>query len=97
MEYLVEIRVQWPPEGDAAERDRLIRAEAIRASEFAEQGILIRLWRIPGAWANVGIWSAPDADALHEALVSLPFFPWLDIQIQPLATHPSDPMAITAK
>lgn len=47
----------------------------------------MRIWRIPGKVANVGIWDAPDASALHEALSSLPLFPWMSIEVTALATH----------
>jgi muconolactone D-isomerase len=90
-EFLVEITVLWPPDGDRARRDELIAAESRRAGELADAGIIKRLWRIPGRWANVGLWCAPDASALHAAISSLPFFPWLEVTVRPLAAHPSDP------
>jgi muconolactone D-isomerase len=90
-EYLVEIEVRWPPDGDPARREELVAAEARRARELADAGILRRLWRIPGRWANVGLWRAPDATALHAAISSLPFYPWLEVTVRPLAEHPSDP------
>ncbi len=91
MDFLVEITVTWPPDGDPAQRDRLVIAEGARARELAELGRIKRLWRRPGAWANIGIWSAADATELHDALASLPFYPWLQIEITPLADHPYDP------
>ena len=93
MEFLVSIEVRWPPDGDLDEKQRLIQAEGMRARELAEAGTIRRLWRIPGRWANVGLWEAPDATALHDALASLPLYAWLDIEVQPLAHHPSDPGA----
>jgi muconolactone D-isomerase len=47
----------------------------------------VRIWRIPGRTANVGIWEAPDATALHDLVSSLPLFPWLDVTVTPLARH----------
>lgn len=91
MEFLVRIEVGYPPDRPSEERDRLIAAEMERAEELAANGTIRRLWRLPGRWANVGIWRADDASALHEALSSLPFFPWLDITVTALAAHPSDP------
>lgn len=91
MEFLVHITVQWPADGDPSLRDQLIAKEGQRAAELAEAGIARRLWRVPGQWANYGLWQAADATALHEALASLPLYPWLDIVVHPLATHPSDP------
>lgn len=91
MEFLVEIEVKWPPDGDPAQRAELIAAEGRRAAELAAAGTVRRLWRIPGRWANVGLWEAPDATALHDAIASLPFYPWLTATVRPLARHPSDP------
>lgn len=91
MEFLVRIEVNWPADGDEARKTDLIEQEAARAAELARQGHIVRLWRVPGCWANVGIWKAPDATVLHEAISSLPFFPWLSVAAAPLARHPSDP------
>ena len=35
-----------------------------------------------------------DATALHEALSSLPLYPWMDIEVHALAVHPNDPRAL---
>jgi muconolactone D-isomerase len=91
VEFLVQIEVRWPADGDAADLARLTAAERSRATELGAAGIIRRMWRIPGRRANVGIWQAEDATALHAAIGSLPFFPYLDIEIVPLAAHPSDP------
>jgi muconolactone D-isomerase len=90
-EFLTSGVVRWTADGDPARRAELAVAEAARAVELAEAGILRRIWRVPGQWANWGLWEAPDATALHEALQSLPFFPWLEITVHPLAQHPNDP------
>jgi muconolactone D-isomerase len=91
VEFLVEIETKWPPDGDPARRAELVAAESRRARELAADGILRKLWRIPGTWKNVGVWAAPDATELHKALSSLPLFPWLAIEVRPLAVHPNDP------
>lgn len=91
MEFLVEIENLWPGDGDAERLRALTAAESRRAAELAEAGILRKLWRIPGTRRNVGLWAATDATRLHEALSSLPFFPWLNITVRPLADHPNDP------
>lgn len=91
MEFLVHIEVRWPPDGDPEEKARLVAAEGDRASELIAEGRIRRLWRIPGRWANYGLWHAADATELHAALSSLPLFAWCDIEVVPLAAHPSDP------
>jgi muconolactone D-isomerase len=91
MEFLVHIEVSWPPESDPDELARLTAAERERASELATEGRIRRMWRIPGRRANWGLWEAPDATALHAAIASLPLYPWLSVEVVPLAAHPSDP------
>jgi muconolactone D-isomerase len=93
MEFLVRIVVTWPPDGDPAEKEQRVKAEGARARELAAQGVIKRLWRIPGRWANWGLWEAPDATALHAVLISLPMWPYLEVEVFPLAEHPSDPVA----
>jgi muconolactone D-isomerase len=94
-EYLVRIEVDWPPDGDSRLRDQLIEEERIRAQQLVSDGTLRRLWRIPGRWANYGIWRVDDATQLHDAISSLPFYPWLDVTVEALANHPSDPGTTT--
>ena len=93
MEFLSHIEVTWPPDGDPEERDRRIAAEGVRARELTAEGIIKRVWRIPGQWANWGLWEAPDATTIHAAVQSLPMWPYLDVEVFPLAEHPNDPGA----
>ncbi len=53
-----------------------------------------QLWRLPGTRANIGIWSAADANALEEALASLPIRPYTEIDVTALANY--TPMTATA-
>jgi muconolactone delta-isomerase len=85
MEFLVEIAVSSDiPEG---RRDELIALERQRGRELVDAGTIARIWRVPGRWANVGIWNAEDATELHDAISSLPLFPWMSVKVAPLATH----------
>ena len=86
MEFLVRIDVKWPADGDPERKARIVAEEAARSAELAAAGVLRRLWRIPGRWANYGLWEARDATELHAALSSLPFFPWLEIDVRPLGS-----------
>jgi muconolactone D-isomerase len=38
----------------------------------------------------VGLWEAEDATQLHDALSSLPAFPWMDATVEALAIHPQE-------
>ncbi len=88
VEFLVEIDIRLPPELGEDRRESLLKAEGARGAALAEAGTLRAIWRVPGRLANRGIWSAPDATALHEALVSLPLWPFMDVAVVPLARHP---------
>jgi muconolactone D-isomerase len=88
MEFLVEIEIRLPAELAAEQRAALLDAELARGSGLAAAGVLRAIWRVPGRFANRGIWTAADATALHEALTSLPLWPYMDAKVTPLARHP---------
>ncbi len=92
MEFLVSIEISLLP-GGAVDSARLYAAEAARARELAAKGIIRRLWRVPGRRANWGLWEAKDATTLHQAISSLPLYPYMDVEVRPLARHASDPLA----
>jgi muconolactone D-isomerase len=88
MEFLVQIQVTLPAELSSGSRQELMEREQVRGRELMNEGVIRRIWRIPGRTANVGIWDAANPTALHEALSSLPMFPYIDAKVTPLATHP---------
>lgn len=94
MEFLVHIEIVWPPDKPEEARVKIFADELARGQELARTGGLRRLWRIPGRWANWSLYDVPDATVLHEALSSLPLYPWMDIEVQPLAAHPNDPLSL---
>jgi len=67
--------------------------EATRASALAEQGHLLRLWRLPGDGRTLGLWQAQDAAELQAILESLPLYSWMTVETTPLTHHPNDPAA----
>lgn len=89
-EYLVEIHVHLPPDMPAAERDGLLAAELRRARELRTVGSILRIWRVPGAIHNVGVWQAASATELHELISGLPLFPFMDVTVTALARHPAE-------
>lgn len=90
MEFLVRTENRLPPDTPAEERGRLRAAERARADELRKAGMLKRLWRVPGHNGTIGLYEAADATELHDALASLPMFPWMEIVLEPLATHPQE-------
>lgn len=94
MEFLVHMAVAASIDGGDAAEKALRLQEAARARKLSDQGILLRLWRVPGRRENWGIWKADDCDQLHTALASLPLFKYLTITVHPLASHPNDPASV---
>jgi muconolactone D-isomerase len=88
VEFLVRIDVALSPDMAADRRAELVRAEHERGLELRRQGTIKRIWRIPGGLRNAGIWEAADATVLHDAIASLPLYPWLRVEVTPLAVHP---------
>jgi muconolactone D-isomerase len=88
VEFLVQIQVRFPPEMSPQELADIVRRETIRGRELQEAGTIVRIWRVAGRRANAGIWKAETGDELHAAITSLPAFPWLEVDVTPLATHP---------
>ncbi|MGH3217642.1 MAG: muconolactone Delta-isomerase [Streptosporangiaceae bacterium] len=91
MEFLVHIIIEPPDSLEPDALRRLREAEAARAAELAGSGVLLRLWREPGRWANWGLWAARDEADLDAALGSLPLRPYMGVTVHPLEAHPSDP------
>lgn len=89
-EFLVHIEFVGEERIPVDEIDPLIMRERARAAELAREGHLKRMWRVPGRRANWGLWAAEDASQLHEILESLPYWPYMEIEVHPLAKHPVD-------
>ena len=88
------------PEGTPAERVAKTEAqEAQRARELAQQGHLLRLWKLPaqrGASRALGLWRARDGVDMQVILKSLPMDPWMEVETTPLTQHPNDPATINS-
>lgn len=87
MEFLVSIQVNVPVGMTDDERSELLAREATRGRELKDSGVIKRIWRVPGRHANVGIWEAADATELHDFLMSLPLFKYMNADVSALATH----------
>ncbi|MBS1889222.1 MAG: muconolactone Delta-isomerase family protein [Actinobacteria bacterium] len=88
MEFLVQIDVSMPMELPEEERADLLSRERALGRAYLRDGQIKHVWRVPGGLRNIGVWEAEDATDLHEALAALPLFPWMRIEVTPLARHP---------
>jgi muconolactone D-isomerase len=88
-EYLVRLEYIEPAGIADTDLQRLREAERRRAHELQQSGAVRQLWRVPGRRASLSVWAAPGATALHDALSSLPMWPWTTATVEALAAHPN--------
>lgn len=93
MLFMLRIDVTVPPEMPQADKDALRKRENARAEELIAKGTLVRIWRIVGRVANFSLWHAESLEALHDAIQSMPMFPYMKIDVTPLIDHPVTPIA----
>ena len=89
MLFHVQMTVRLPHGMSTEQADDLKAREKAMAHELQRSGTWRHLWRIAGRYANVSVFDVPDNAALHDTLVSLPLFPYMDFEVQPLCRHPS--------
>jgi len=87
--YHVQMTVRLPHDMPAAEADDLKAREKEIAQGLQREGTWRHLWRIAGRYANVSVFDLPDNAALHDTLLSLPLYPYMEIEVQPLCRHAS--------
>jgi muconolactone D-isomerase len=49
---------------------------------------MLRIWRVVGRVANFSVWQADTLEDLHAAVMSMPMFPYMKIDVTPLIDHP---------
>ena len=89
MLYHVRMDVRIPHDLDPDVRDDTIAREKAYAQELQRVGKWPHLWRIAGEYANFSVFDVESHDELHQILSGLPLFPYMDVQVTPLAKHPS--------
>ena len=89
MLFHVRMDVKLPPDMPADRADLLKKEEKALAQRLQEQGQWRHLWRIAGQYANVSIFDVAGNEELHALLLSLPLYPYMQIEVMPLCRHPS--------
>lgn len=89
MLFMVRMTVKLPHDLPAADATRLKQAEKELAQELQRQSTWRHLWRIAGLYANVSIFDVADTQALHDTLLQLPLYPYMEIEVTALCRHPS--------
>jgi muconolactone D-isomerase len=90
MLFHVRMDVRIPHDLDPDDRTELVAREKAYSQALQREGKWPHLWRIVGEYSNFSIFDVGSNDELHELISALPLFPYMDITVTPLATHPSD-------
>lgn len=90
MLYLVRMDVNIPTDLDADVAADIKAREKDYSQQLQREGKWVSIWRVVGEYANYSIFDVDSNDELHTMLSGLPLFPYMDIEVTPLAKHPSD-------
>lgn len=89
MLFHVRMTVKLPVDMPADQAARLKADEKELAQRLQREGSWRHLWRIAGLYANFSVFDVADNQALHDLLMQLPLYPYMDIEVTPLCRHPS--------
>lgn len=89
MLFLVRMDVNIPRDLPADEANQIKAREKAYSQDLQRDGRWKNIWRVVGEYANYSIFDVPSNDELHQLLQALPLFPFMKIQVTPLAAHPS--------
>ncbi|MEU1596470.1 muconolactone Delta-isomerase [Streptomyces sp. NPDC005708] len=90
MLFHVRMDVRIPHDLNPEVRAATVAREKAYSQELQRAGKWPHIWRIVGEYSNYSIFEVESGDELHQILSDLPLFPYMDIAVTPLATHPSD-------
>ena len=90
MLFLVRMDVSIPHDLPVEQADAIKAREKAYSQQLQREGKWPHIWRVVGEYANYSVFDAVSNDALHQMLSQLPLFPYMRIQVTPLAKHPSD-------
>jgi muconolactone D-isomerase len=88
--YHVRMDVHLPHDLDPQTRADIVAREKDYCEKLQRAGKWPHIWRIVGKYSNFSIFDVDSNEELHDLLSGLPLFAYMDIQVTPLARHPSD-------
>lgn len=87
MEFIAEVHINLPDSLQGEELEALRTRERARGKELWREGVIKRIWRIPGKKHVLAIYKAANATALQEIFETFPMYQYMDIDVRPLARH----------
>lgn len=89
MLFLVHMVVDIPKDLPQDEVQVILAKEKAYSQDLQRGGQWPHIWRVVGEYANYSVFDVESNDELHTLLSQLPLFPYMTINVTPLATHPS--------
>ncbi len=89
MLFLVRMDVNIPHDFPVEKANEIKAREKAYSQDLQRDGRWKSIWRVVGEYANYSIFDVASNDELHQLLQGLPLFPFMKIDVTPLATHPS--------
>jgi muconolactone D-isomerase len=89
MLFLVRMDVNIPHDLSVERANEIKAREKAYSQELQRDGRWLHLWRVVGEYANYSVFDVSSNDELHQLLSQLPLFPYMKLQVTPLAQHPS--------
>lgn len=89
MLFSVRMDVALPRDLDPAVRADTLAREKAYSQELQRSRKWVHIWRVVGAYSNISVFDVDSNEELHDILWNLPLFPFMSIDVTPLAPHPS--------
>ena len=89
MLFKVEMIVNIPSDLPKDVVTDILAREKAYSQDLQRSGKWRHIWRVVGEYKNVSIFDVESNEELHKLISELPLFPYKEISVTPLCTHPS--------
>lgn len=89
MLFAVQMDVDLPKDMDPEVKADTLAREKAYSQQLQRAGKWPHIWRIVGRYSNLSVFDVEDNAELHELLWNLPLFPYMKVEVTPLAPHHS--------
>ena len=89
MLFAVRMDVDLPRDLDPTVKQETVAREKAYSQQLQRAGEWRHIWRVVGQYSNISVFDVSSNERLHEILWGLPLFPYMTIEVTPLASHPS--------
>lgn len=89
MLFMVEMTVNIPLDMSSDVSNDIKAKEKAYSQALQRSGKWAHIWRVVGEYKNVSIFDVESNEELHALLSGLPLFPYMEMSVTALCTHPS--------